>query len=167
MSAVFIDVGFVRAQVERLKLDFPEIADDAELYADMLEGSTDLHEILTRLVREERDAASFAEAVKAQEDDLCSRRHRFVTKQEALRSFMQSLLETAQQQKIVLPEATLSLATRGPRPVVNNEAVIPDALCKFKRSPDMAAIKTELDAGRAVPGVHLSNGATSISIRVK
>lgn len=167
MSAAFIEARFVRSAIERLKLDYPEMAEDAELFADMLEGSTDLHKLLTRLLREERDAATFADAVETQQDNLQVRRNRFVSRQEAIRSLMQALLETAQQTKIVLPEGTISLSNRPPRPVVDDEAAVPSDLCRVKRVPNMVAIRAQLDAGNAVPGVHLSNGSTSISIRVK
>ncbi len=167
MTPLHLDAQSVRSQIERLKLLFPELAEDAETFADILEGETELHEILTRLVHEERDIDSFIAAINIREEQLVERRQRFSRKKEALRTLMTSLLEAGSQTKIMLPEATLSIATRPGRPIVHDEAILPDQFCRVKRSPDLTAIKQEIDAGRAVPGVSMSNGSTSLTIRVK
>lgn len=166
MSRLLIDVQTVRQQIDRLLLQYPELADDLWLLADTLEGETELHSVLTRLVREHRDASTFADAIAAQERVLLERRRRFERREDAHRSLILSLMAAAQQQKIMLPEATLSVTNVAPKPIVDDEALVPDALCRFKRSPDMSAIKEAMQAGD-VPGVHMDNGGVTLAIRTK
>lgn len=167
MSHISIDVQAVRREIDALLLRYPELADDIWLLSDSLEGQTQLFEILTRLVREERDADSFGAAIRAQEKVLAERRGRFERRQQLNRDFILALLQSAGLPKLTLPEATLSVSTLAPKPVVDDEAQLPDRLCRIRRAPDMLAIRTELQAGAHIPGAHLSNGSTALVIRVK
>lgn len=167
MNRLRIDAQAVRQDIERLKLDYPELADDVQLLADTCEGETELHPVLIRLVREQRDAGAFADAITEQERALAERRGRFLRRQDMHRSLILSLLQAAGLPKVVLPEATLTVSNLAPKPIVDDEAAVPDELCRFRRSPNMSAIKAAINAGRHVPGVHMNNGGTTLTIRTK
>jgi hypothetical protein len=66
-----------------------------------------------------------------------------------------------------LPEATVSVRTLGPRPKVVDEDALPDTLCKFVRKPDMKAIEDALERGESIPGVVMTNGGASLTVRRK
>lgn len=144
-----------------------ELADDERAYLDTLEGETDLYEwvrrLLDRIEEDEGDQAKLAEQIA----DRTLRKNRAGERVKSHRSAIQALLECAKLDKLVLPEATVSVRDVPPKAIVSNEDEVPEALCRIKRSPDMAAIKAEMEAGRAVPGVTLDNGATSLTIRRK
>jgi hypothetical protein len=167
MNRLPLDVQSVRQHIEHLKLLYPELADDVQLLADTLEGETDLHYVLVNLVREQREAGAYADAIRAQEKELAERRGRFERRRDMHRSLMLSLLQTAGLPKVVLPEATLSVTNVAPKPIVDDEASVPDELCNFNRWPNMSAIKAAVKAGERVPGVHMSNGGTTLTIRIK
>lgn len=142
-------------------------ADDEALYLDTLEGETDLFEIVRHLLGEieEDDGAQLAlkEQIGARQERKARAEHR----NEVRRTALTQLLEAAGLDKLVLPEATLSVRRVPPKPTVTDEAALPDSLCRLKRTPDMAAIKAEVEGGRAVPGVSLDNGGTALTIRRK
>jgi hypothetical protein len=167
MNRLPLDAQSVRQQIERLLLDYPELSDDVQLLADMIEGSTDLHSVLTDLVLSATGAGTYADAIKARERMLAERRGRFERREDMHRALILSLLQSAGLPKLVLPEATLSVTNLAPKPIVDDEAQVPDELCRFKRSPNMAAIKAAVNAGENVPGVHMDNGGASLTIRVK
>jgi hypothetical protein len=167
MNRLPLDVQSVRQQIERLLLDYPELSEDVQLLADMIEGETELHNLLTRLVRSSNDAGAYADAIKEQERALAARRGRFERREEMHRALILSLMQTANLPKVVLPEATLSITNVAPKPIVDDETQVPDELCRFNRWPDMAAIKAAVKGGETVPGVHMSNGGTTLTIRVK
>ncbi len=162
----YVDAQFVRAQVERLILLYPEIADDVWLLGDTLEGETGLHELLTRLVREERQAAAMGEAVNLQMKALTGRRTRFAKQQDAARSLITSLMDVAQQTTIRLPEATLSISAGRPTCRITDGEALPDEFLKIECSPKKAEITKALQEGRHVPGAVLSNGSSHLTVRV-
>ena len=160
------DIAYLNALIAELLITHPELADDEELRADTFEGETDLHNVLTKLVSMAMDAASFAEAIKARGDDLAERRKRFTNKEASIRGLIQSILERANLPKVQLLEATLSIRQIAPSPIVTDADLLPDTCVKIERKPDMAAIKEAMSTGE-VPGIAMSNGKTSLTIRTK
>lgn len=144
-----------------------ELGDDERAYVDTLEGETDLFEwvrrLLDRIEDDEGNAVKLAEQIAARE----LRKSKAVGRISTNRKAIQALLECAKLDKLVLPEATLSVRDVPPKIVVTDDAAVPDDLCRIKRTPDMAAIKAEVEAGRSVSGVALGNGGTTLTIRRK
>ncbi len=52
-----VDVDALRQSIDALLITYPELAEDEQLRADMLDGETDLALVLARLVDEANDAA--------------------------------------------------------------------------------------------------------------
>jgi len=167
MNRLPLDVQSVRQHIERLLLAYPELADDVQLLADMIEGETELHSVLTDLVLSATEAGTYADAIKAHERMLAERRGRWERRAAMHRALILSLLQSANMTKLVLPEATLSVSNLAPKPIVDDETQVPDELCTFNRWPNLSAIKAAVKAGEDVPGVHMSNGGTTLTIRVK
>lgn len=142
-------------------------SDDEQLKLDTLEGETDLFEIVRYLLGKVEEDEGVMAALAEQVSDRQSRKqaadHRIKRRREAIMALMQC----AKLDKLTLPEATLSVRDGAPKAVVTDEAALPDELCRFKRSPDMAAIKAEMESGRAVSGVTVDNGGPSLTIRRK
>lgn len=155
--------GMIAALFDR----FPELLDDEVLRADTFSGETNIEELLTKIVDLANGSASMAVAIKARISDLVDRKTRFECREEAMRDLAQQIMERADLKKVTLPEATLSVSYRAPAPIVTDEAQLPDTLCKFKRSADMAKIKTAMAAGEQIAGVTISNGKTVLTVRVK
>ncbi len=157
----------IQNQIASLLLQYPELADDDQLRADMLEGETDLNRALAKLVDYAREAATMADAVKARRADLGERMARYERKEEAMRALIMVLMERADLPKVTLSEATLSLRTLPPSPVVDDMTLLPEDCIRIKREPDMKAIKDAIAAGRHVLGTSMTNGRPSLMIRTK
>lgn len=166
MSAIFLDVRTVKAQITALRHFHPEMETDTKLLEDSLEGQTDFREVITRLVRFERDADAFASAIKAQEETLAERRARYVEQQRIFRSMIEALMNAGGQTICRLPEATVSIANDRASCVVTDETVLPDQFVKIERKPKKAEILAALLSGDRVVGAELSNRGTHLSIRV-
>jgi Siphovirus Gp157 len=164
---IHANVQFLQNQISDLLLQYPELADDEDFRADVFEGETALEYVLTKLVAMSRDASTMADAIKLRMGDLSERKARFDRKEEAARKLIMSVMERADLSKLQLVEATLSMRQLPPSPIVTDETVLPDNCVRIERKPDMKAIKAEIDGGRDVPGVAMSNGKPSLTIRVK
>jgi hypothetical protein len=145
----------------------PDLELDEQLKLSTLEGETELCEIMSILLAENEDDEGMIESNKAQINARRERIARFERRIEARREAIISLMNTAMITKLPLPEATVSLRILGPRPKVSIEEAVPDAFCKFVRKPDMKLIEAALDRGEAIPGVILTNGGASLTVRRK
>lgn len=141
-----------------------ELADDEDLKLDTLEGETDLFELVAKLLERIENAEGDRAALVSQIQDRNERKARAEKRIEANRTAIMALMETAQLDKLPLPEATCSLRRIAPKPVVVDESLLPDELCRITRKPDLTAIK-QLET--IIPGVAMDNGGTSLTIRRK
>ena len=106
------DVINLKIQIGLLLDAHPALADDVDLRADMLEGSTSLNEIMERILDEEREADALIEAVKERIEKLSVRRAMYRLKQTSLRDVMMGILQRADLKKVTLPEACHSFGFR-------------------------------------------------------
>ena len=162
-----VEARFVFQRIDALLAAHPEISEDMESLVISLESETDLHELLARLLDAERDAKAMENAIAARLDDLAKRRERYRKAKEAHRALMLSLIEHAGVPKVALPEATLSLRNNPPQPRVTDINALPAVCTRVEIKPDMGAIKNACAAGQMPPGVVMSNGSTSLTIRSK
>lgn len=161
------DAKIIRNQIEALKAIYPEIEEDADLLADTVEGETDFELVIAKLVDFVRDAETMAEAVKARKDEIGERQKRFERQSDAGRKIILSLMESAQQAKMTVAEATLSITK--PREKLNiwAEEELPQGYFALVRKPDTKAITAALKAGDEIPGAELVLGHPSLMIRTK
>jgi hypothetical protein len=167
MSYVFNDARIVRNQIEALKALYPEITEDADLLADVLEGETNLDRVLEKLVDFVRDAETMMAAVKARKDDIAERQKRFERQAESGRKIIQQLMESAHQTKVVLPEATLSITAAREKAEITNVDDLPQGYFRTERKPLSKEILSALKAGDKVPGAELVIGDCGLMIRTK
>jgi hypothetical protein len=160
-----IAADMVRAQVNALLNEYPELRDDEELRSDSLEGQTDLYEVLAVIEDLEADGNAMCAALSEREAKLADRRKRFERKCLAMRALALRLMEIGNVRKVTLPTATLSIINGRLRPRVTDEDVLPDEYWRISRAPDLKAIGTAVADGIEVPGVTVANGAASLAIR--
>lgn len=163
-----LDIAELQRSIDTLLVQCPELAEDETLRADMIEGSTEINDVLARILDKLNDAVWLKEAITKRIQEISARKARYERQEEALRGLIQSIMERADLNKLTLPEATLSVSWRQPAPVVVDERSVPDAFCRFARTPDIGAIRREIAAnGPIPPGVSMSNGKSVLSIRTK
>ena len=165
---LFNDAQAVRAQISAMLINYPDLADDADLMADMIEGSTDLHHILERALGARQEALMMVDAIKTREDALSERRSRYERQADGIKKIMQMLMESAGQDKVTLPEATLSITKA--REVVNVFDVdqLPQGFFKTERKADKKAILEAFkDGGHIPPGAEIVMGDCGLMVRTK
>ena len=158
------EVDRLRLQIEQLRRSLPEIEDDDELRADMLEGCTDYKDIIQKLVFAEQMTDSSILGIEQHIEKVHKRRLRLKEKRAGIRDIITSIMATANLRKVDLPTTTVSIVKRGRSVVILDESLIPEELCRIKKEPDKVAIKDALFAGEFVPGATLNNGSETLRI---
>jgi hypothetical protein len=153
--------------INNLLVTNPELEEDEQLRADMIEGETDAHEFLRVVERKRQEASALAGALASNIAELEERQKRFERREQAMRRLAFKVMEAADLKKIELAEATLSMRNGSRKVVISDDTAIPDSLCRIRKEPDRTAIKAMLESGAEVPGCVLSNGEPTISIRTR
>ena len=162
------DADALRLRIENLILQYPEIAEDEVLRADMLDGETPITVVMTDLIRTGQDTIALRDATKQRLADLKARGDRFDRRIDFIKSLMMAIMEAAGTRKFELPEATIYFRNN-PQQIVGepNADTLPDELVRIKREPDRAKIKEALKAGLSIEGLSLSNSPPSIVVTVR
>lgn len=158
-----ISIENIRRWAEEIK----ELTDDEETFLDTLDGQTDFMDILERLARYRLEATAYEDAARAMAETYTSRAKRLAEKQIRLAEMIGEIMDTIEKDKIALPTATISRTKPRTKVEIIDEAQIPTQLHRIKSSPDLTAIKKQLEAGEIVPGAQLTEGKPSITVRVK
>jgi len=158
---------FVKAQIARLLLAFPDLNDDLEDLALSLASETDLESLMNKLVLDEREAATNASAIQIWIRELQIRMQRFDMKQMACRKMMFELMDMAGIKKLPLPLATVSIVNGQRKADITDEKALPSIYIKTVRKPMLDMIGEALRAGHTIPGAELSNAEPHLTIRTK
>lgn len=162
-----ITAEFVKGQIARLLLAFPDLSDDLEDLELSLASETDLESLMNKLILDEREAATNSSAVAIWVRELQGRMQRFDMKQTACKKLMFELMDVAGVKKLPLPMATVSIVNGRDKVVITDEQAIPPIYIKTTHEPIKTMIADALKNGQAVPGALLSNGEPHLTIRVK
>jgi hypothetical protein len=159
------DVTVLEREFADLLAAYPELAEDEELRADTIEGETDAHRILARIVAVERDADSMAKAIADRARDLAGRRARHERKKEAMRVLLLRLLKAAGLPKVALPEATVSVSEGRDSVEIVDADALPAELVRVERIPDKKAILDVVKGCGEIPGARLVTGGETLTVR--
>jgi hypothetical protein len=144
--------------------------DDEDLILDTLEGETDAMEAVSRLLRWMNERQATAQSLKTLEADYAARRKRFEEAVKSARGALARFMDETGLTRIERPEATLSMRQGSPSviyPADLDPETLPEKFRRWTCEADKAAIKDAMLAGEEVPGLTLSNGGTSLAVRVK
>jgi hypothetical protein len=162
-----LDVAELERQIDNLIISYPELAEDEELRAGMIDGETNLLTIVNRIVGHKLDADTMVGQIKQRQSDLSERKARFERRSEAMKTLLKNILSRANLDKIVTPEATVSITRpRESVSIIDIEA-LPQGFYKTERVADKVAIGNALKTGEDVPGAGLCYGEAGISVRPK
>jgi hypothetical protein len=162
-----MDAATVARHVDALFAAFPEMADDEALRADMVEGETDLHRVVGRALDHRMEARTMVKAMAERKADLAERTARWQRREDAMDVLIKGLMDVAGLERLVLPEATISINKARASVEITDEAELPQGFVKLIRQPDKTAIGEALKAGADVPGAVLTFNEPSITVRTK
>lgn len=143
------------------------VGDDEDCFLDTLDGETDAMDVLGKLIQERQEIQANEAAVKDLAKTYQERAARLNAKADAISQTIGHLLDAIGSKKVAHPLATVSRTKARQSVLVTNPEEIPTQLTKVKRSPDLAAIKEQLEAGEFVPGAEMKLGNPGVTVRVK
>lgn len=167
LDRILYDAAFVRAQINALKVAFPELLDDYELLESAIDGETNFDRVIEVITDQFLEALSMKGAIADRMESLRERSDRFGKKAESIRSLALDLMQAANRPKVELPIATLSLRKGVNSAVVDDVAQLPQGFTRTEVLPLKTEIKKALEAGQDVPGAHLETGPEGLSVRTR
>jgi hypothetical protein len=155
-----------RSIQDRLRTEDPQI--DEQTLADTVEGLTDLHEILTAIIRAAQTDLALASGLEGRIAEMQARRDRLQDRATKRRQIAKDVMVELDLKKLTAPDFTASIRPGMPALMVIDEAAVPNIYWE-PREPrlnrqDLAA---DLRQGAEIAGVALSNPEPVLSVRTK
>lgn len=162
-----IDAAFVMAQIAQLRRDHPDLADDADLLADTIEGQTDFENVLTKVVAASLEPKFMAEGLGDYLDVVKSRQERLERKSTLMKALAFGMMKAAGLDKVTLPIATLSIRKGLPSVLIEDIKELPQGFTRTEIVPLKKELLAALTNGDDVPGAKLLTPEPSLTIRSK
>lgn len=143
-------------------------AEDEALLIDTIEGETSLFEIIDVIIGRMVENRVMIAGLESVISDLDTRKTRYDQRIKADRALIEQAMMIADLPKIERPAATLSLANRPAKALVEEESSIPARFWKTGAPMlDKAALLAALKDGETIAGARLDNAAPSLTARFK
>jgi hypothetical protein len=151
---------------DRIRAEDPNI--DEQTLADTVEGLTDLHEIVTAIIRSALADEALAAGLKGQITDMHERLDRLQDRASKRRQIAKDVMVELDLKKITAPDFSVSIRPGLPSLMIIDEASVPSIYWqpgapRLKRQE----LLTELKDGAEIEGVALSNPEHVLSVRVR
>jgi len=165
MSLEFAAITY-RAIRDRIRAADPNI--DEQTLADTVEGLTDLHEIVTAIIRSALADEALAAGLKSRITDMQGRLDRLQDRASKRRQIAKDVMVELDLKKITAPDFSVSIRPGLPSLMVIDEAAVPSiywqpSAPRLKRQE----LLTELKEGAEIEGVALSNPEPVLSVRTR
>lgn len=167
MHPLAVDAAYTAKAIDNLLAAYPELADDADLRADTIEGETDLQGLVSRLVRKRQEVNAEINGLADYIGALTERKSRKSRAAEFYTNLIRDLMGHAGLPKMALPEATVSLTAPRRSVEIEDAGALPQGYVIMTPTPNRAAVKSALEAGDNIPGARLVVGEPGLTIRVK
>ncbi len=151
---------------DRIRADDPTI--DEQTLADTVEGLTDLHEIVTAIIRSALADEALATGLKGRIADMQGRLERLQDRASKRRQIAKDVMVELDLKKITAPDFSVSIRPGMPALQVLDEAAVPSiywqpSAPRLKRQE----LLSELKDGADITGVTLSNPEPVLSVRTR
>jgi hypothetical protein len=144
----------------------PDLADDAQLWANSLDGEGgEALDVVDLLIRASIDADGLAIAAKVRGQEIAERQKRFELRRNSMRRAAFAIFDALQLHKHEREDFTASIRAGTPHVDITDDKALPDEFVRIKREPDKALIGEALKRREEVPGAVLSNAGPSLAVR--
>ncbi len=166
MSSLSFAAIHYRTIRDRILAQDPEL--DERTLADTVEGLTDLHEILTAVLRAALEDQAMATGLQGRIDEMEARLGRLKDRAFKRRQIARDVMIELDLKKLAAPDFTAFLRPGMPALVVIDEAAIPSIYWE-PREPKLnrQGLAAELKQGTEIIGATLSNPEPVLSVRTK
>jgi hypothetical protein len=151
---------------ERIRANDPQI--DEQTLADTVEGLTDLHEIVTAIIRSALTDEALATGLKSRIADMQDRLDRLQDRASKRRQIAKDVMVELDLKKITAPDFTVAIRPGTPALLVLDEAAVPSIYWE-PRDPRLnrQSLLSDLKDGADIKGVALSNPEPVLSVRTR
>ena len=150
----------------RLEAEYEDA--DEETIFDTLDGETNLIDRIVWLAKSAKRDERFAEALKAEKQEIDARKARYEARAEKQRDLAAWAMQEIGKAKIEAPSMTLSCRMGKPKLHIDAERLSDDwKKTKVIKEPDKALIQAAVDKGNIPEGVDISNPQPALTIRTK
>jgi hypothetical protein len=165
MSLDFAAVKY-RTIRDRIQAEDPQI--DQQTLGDTVEGLTDLHEILSAVIRAALADQALASGLEGRIAEMQARRDRFQDRATKRRQIAKDVMVELDLKKLAAPDFTASIRPGTPALMVIDEAAVP-SIYWLPREPRLnrQGLANDLKQGAEITGVALSNPEPVLSVRTK
>ena len=140
------------AEIARIADNLADMCgDDERLFADMLDGESDIHRIIGKLHNQISLDGEMVTGISERQVELVERKARYVARMAASKSAIGLFLRAGKLAKIELPEATYSVRDGKPSLRIVDADAVPADLCRTKVEPDKTAINEIYSQAEALP----------------
>lgn len=141
-------IAHIRLVAERLA---PLCEGDEVLFADMMEGETDVVRVVARLHEQIARDEEMLVGIKERQASLAERKSRIELRVQRFKEQIGSILRIAQLTKLELPEVTYSVRFGKPSLKVVDPLAVPEEFSRVKWEPDKQKINAEYEAKARLP----------------
>ena len=151
---------------DRIRAQDPNL--DEQTLADTVEGLTDLHEIVTAIIRAALADEALATGLKSRIAEMEERLGRLQDRASKRRQIAKDVMVELDLKKITAPDFTVSIRSGMPHLLVLDEAAVPSIYWQ-PSAPRLnrQGLLSELKEGADIKGVALSNPEPVLSVRTK
>jgi len=151
---------------DRIRAEDPTI--DEQTLADTVEGLTDLHEIVTAIIRSALADEALATGLKSHIAEMQERLDRLQDRASKRRQIAKDVMVELDLKKITAPDFTVSIRPGMPALLVLDEAAVPSIYWQPSEPRlNRQGLLSELKDGAEITGVALSNPEPVLSVRTR
>ena len=165
MNLEFSAINY-RSVRDRIRAQDPQI--DEQTLADTVEGLTDLHEIVTAIIRSALADEALATGLKGRIAEMEDRLARLQDRASKRRQIAKDVMVELDLKKLTAPDFTASIRPGMPALMVIDEAAVPSIYWE-PREPRLnrQGLAADLKQGAEIAGVTLSNPEPVLSVRTR
>ena len=166
MDQLTIAAASYSALRERLRVQDTSI--DEQTLADTVEGLTDLHEIVSAIIRSALQDEALASGLKSRVEEMQTRLERLQDRASKRRQIAKDVMIELDLKKLTAPDFTASIRAGTPALMVIDEAVVPKIYWE-PQAPRLnrQGLAADLKSGADIAGVTLSNPQPVLSVRAR
>lgn len=153
--------------IKRIRETAELLPDDDPDKLEMINTEGDYTGLMDWAIKKRTEIMCQADMCKELSDTYAKRKQAFEGKAERMKDIISWIMDEAKETSYKSAYGTVSVRDVPPKPIVTDEASVPDEYKKTTVSIDKTKINQAVKDGLQISGVALDNGGKTLTIRVK